>query len=70
MLAFVAPLMLLYSYNSEPKRKLISTLIPAVGILLMILVVLESIRKGAGMIMAGKQINIESIRQSLQEIVQ
>ena len=68
-LAIVAPLMLLYSYNSEPKNKMISMVIPAVGIVLMVLVVLESVRKGAGMFMAGRQIDLEKIRQTLQEIL-
>ena len=62
----IAPLMLLYSYNSQPKRKIISTLAPVVGIALMILIILEAIRMGAGMYMAGRQIDLEMLSQSLQ----
>ena len=65
-LVLIAPLMLLYSYNSQPKRKIISTLAPAVGIVLMILIFLEAIRMGAGMYMAGRQIDLEMLSQSLQ----
>ena len=65
-LVLIAPLMLLYSYNSQPKRKIISMLAPAVGIVLMILIFLEAIRMGAGMYMAGRQIDLEMLRQSLQ----
>ena len=68
-LAFVAPLMLLYSYNSEPKNKMISMLIPVVGIVLMVIVVLEAGRKGVGMFMAGRQIDLDAIRDALKQLV-
>ena len=68
MLAAVAPLMLLYSYTSEPKNKLISTLIPAVGILLIVLIVLETIRLGAGLIVGENKIDLVQIRQLLQQL--
>ena len=70
MLAAVAPLMLLYSYTAEPKNKLISMLIPVAGILLIILVVLEAIRMGAGMIAGGKKINLQEIREQLQQWIE
>ena len=70
MLAFVAPLMLLYSYNSVPKRKIISTLAPAVGIVLMILVVLEAVRSGVGLYMAGRQIDLDELALILQQGLQ
>ena len=67
MLAAVAPLMLLYSYTREPKRKILSTVIPAAGILLIVLIVLESIRLGAGLIVGGNKIDLQEIRQLLQQ---
>ena len=47
-LLFVAPVMLLYSYTRVPKNKMISTLIPVAGIVLIILVILEGIYQGLG----------------------
>ena len=47
-LLFVAPVMFLYSYTRVPKNKMISTLIPAVGIVLIILVILEGVYQGLG----------------------
>ena len=67
-LALVAPLMLLYSYNTQPKYKVISLLAPAVGIVLMILVVLESVRMGVGMFMAGKEIDLSVITDGLKSL--
>jgi len=69
MLAAVAPLMLLYSYNAQPKRKIISTLAPAVGISLMVLVVLEAVRMGAGMYMRGREIDLNLLRQSIADLL-
>ena len=68
MLAAVAPLMLLYSYTSEPKRKIMNTLIPVGGILLIVLIVLETIRLGAGLLVGKNKIDIEVIRQWLKQI--
>ena len=70
MLAAVAPLMLLYSYTSEPKNKKISLLIPAGAILVIILIVLESIRLGAGLIVGDKKINLPAIRQGIEQLMQ
>lgn len=67
MLAAVAPLMLLYSYTREPKRKILSTVIPAAGILLIVLIVLEAIRLGAGLIVGENKIDLQEIRQLLQQ---
>ena len=47
-LVYVAPLVLLYSYTKEPKNKMISMLIPAVGIVLILIVILEGIYQGLG----------------------
>ena len=47
-LIFVAPLVLLYSYTKVPKNKMISMIIPAVGIVLIILILLESFYRGLG----------------------
>ena len=68
MLAAVAPLMLLYSYTSEPKNKKISMLIPAGAILLIILIVLEAIRLGAGLIVGENKIDLEAIRQWINQL--
>ena len=68
MLAAVAPLMLLYSYTSEPKNKKISMLIPAGAILVIILIVLESIRLGAGLIVGENKIDLVAIRQWLNQL--
>jgi hypothetical protein len=67
-MALVAPLMLLYSYNKQPKNKIISLLAPAVGIILMLLVVLEAIRKGTGMFMAGKEIDLDAIKNGITSV--
>ena len=42
-LLFVAPLIMLYSYNRIPKRTIISMIIPAAGIVLIIVLILEGI---------------------------
>ena len=47
-LLFVAPLVLLYSYTREPANKKISMLIPAVGIALILILLLEGIYQGVG----------------------
>jgi hypothetical protein len=70
VLAAVAPLMLLYSYNAEPKNKKISLVIPAVGVFLIILIVLEAIRLGVGMIVGDKKIDLQAIRQSMQQLLE
>ena len=68
MLAAVAPLMLLYSYTSEPKRKIVSTLIPVGGILVIVLIILEALRLGAGLIVGEDKIDLVAIRQWLKQI--
>ncbi len=47
-LLFVAPLVLLYSYTKEPRNKKISMLIPAAGIVLIIILLLEGVYQGVG----------------------
>ena len=47
-LIFVAPVVLLYSYTRTPKNKKISTFIPVVGIVLIVLLILEGIYQGLG----------------------
>ena len=68
MLAAVAPLMLLYSYTSEPKRKIVSTLIPVGGILVIVLIILEAIRLGAGLIVGENKIDLVAFRQWLKQL--
>ena len=63
----VAPLMLLFSYNKAPKRPIISILIPAVSIVLMLVIVLEAARLGIGMLMEGKQIDLDQLALLFQE---
>ena len=67
-LAGVAPLMLLYSYTSEPKRKIISTLIPVGSILVIVVILMEALRLGAGLIVGDKKIDLVKIQQWLQEM--
>jgi hypothetical protein len=66
MLIVVAPIMLLYSYTRMPKNKMISTLIPAVGIALIILIVIEGIYQILGYLPIQK-INIQ---QTMEIIIQ
>ena len=47
-LIFVAPLVLLYNYTRVPKNKIIGMLVPAAGILLIILALLEGFHQGLG----------------------
>jgi hypothetical protein len=68
-IGLLAPFMLLFSYNKEPKNKMISMVLPAVAIVLCIFIVLEAIRMGVGMIMNGKQINVDEVGQMLQSLV-
>ena len=66
-LLFVAPIVLLYSYTRRPKSKMISMLIPVVGIVLMMLMVIEGIYQAIGILGAG-QTEPVSIRQVIQMI--
>lgn len=68
-IGLLAPFMLLFSYNKEPKNKMISMVLPAVAIVLCIFIVLEATRMGVGMIMNGKQINVDEVGQMLQSLV-
>ena len=63
-LLFVAPVMLLYSYTRVPKNKMISTLIPAVGIALIMLVILEGVYQGLGFL----PIERFNLKEMLQQI--
>ena len=67
-IALLAPFMLLFSYNKEPKNKMISMVLPAVAIVLCIFIVLEATRMGVGMIMNGKQINVDEVGQMLKSL--
>jgi hypothetical protein len=67
MLIIVAPVMLLYSYTRIPKNKMISTLIPATGIVLIILIVIEGIYQLLGYLPIEK-INIQQTVELLQQI--
>ena len=65
----ICVIMLLFSYNKEPKNKMISMVLPAVAIVLCIFIVLEATRMGVGMIMNGKQINVDEVGQMLKSLV-
>ncbi len=67
-LAVVAPLMLLYSYNAQPKRKIISTLIPCVAIVIIFLIFMEAIRMAVGMYMSGREIDLDVIKETLSSL--
>ena len=67
MLIIVAPVMMLYSYTRIPKNKMISTLIPAAGIVLIILIVIEGIYQLLGYLPIEK-INIQQTVERLQQI--
>ena len=67
MLIVVAPIMLLYSYTRIPKNKKISTLIPAAGIVLIILIVIEGIYQMLGYLPIQK-LNIKETVELLQQI--
>ena len=44
-MAFLAPLMLLFSYTREPKRKWIDLLIPATGVILILAIYIEGVHR-------------------------
>ena len=60
--------MLLFSYNKEPKRKIISLILPAVAVVLCIFIVLEATRMGVGMIMEGKQIDVDKLAEMFKSM--
>jgi hypothetical protein len=60
-IGLLAPFMLLFSYNKEPKKKIISLLLPVIAVVLCIFIVLEATRMGVGMIMEGKQIDVNKL---------
>lgn len=64
-LAFIAPLMLLYSYSRQPKSKMISTFVPMIGIGLIALVILEGIHQGIGFLPIQK-INLIEVLSSME----
>ena len=68
-LVMIAPLMLLYSYNTVPKRKIISMLVPAAAIVLMILAALETFHCEAGIYMAGREIDMEEVGLLVREYI-
>ncbi len=62
-LLFVAPVMLLYSYTRVPKYKMISTFIPAVGIVLIVLVILEGVYQALGYLPFERPNLLEMLQQ-------
>lgn len=62
-IGLLAPFMLLFSYNREPKNKIISLILPAAAIVLCLFIVMEAIRMGVGMIMQGRQIDINKVSE-------
>ena len=65
----VAPLMLLFSYNREPKNKMLGTLLPVAAIAIMILITFEAIRFGVGELMAGQKIDLEELEAMLMMVM-
>ena len=63
-LLFVAPLVLLYSYTKEPANRKISMLIPAVGMVLILIVVFEGIYQGLGYL-PFERINLTELFQQV-----
>lgn len=57
-IVLIAPIMLLFSYNAVPKKKIISLLAPVAAIVLSLIIVLEAGRMGIGMLMEGKKIDL------------
>ena len=68
-LVFVAPLVLLYSYTKEPANKKISMLIPAVGIVLILILILEGIYQGAGYL-PFQRYNLMEMLQEVSDLAQ
>ena len=60
-IGLLAPFMLLFSYNKEPKKKIISLIFPVIAVVLCVFIVLEATRMGVGMIMDGKQIDVDKL---------
>lgn len=52
-MVIAAPLMLLYSFNRVPKRKIISLLVPAAAIALALILVIEGLHLGIGVYLRG-----------------
>ena len=67
-IGLLAPFMLLFSYNKEPKKKIISMILPAIAIVLCIFIVLEAIRMGVSMIMDGKQIDVNKLANMFTDV--
>ena len=60
--------MLLFSYNKQPKKKIISLILPVVAVVLCIFIVLEATRMGVGMIMEGKQIDVDKLAEMFKSM--
>jgi cytochrome bd-type quinol oxidase subunit 2 len=67
-IGLLAPFMLLFSYNKQPKKKIISLILPAVAVVLCIFIVLEATRMGVGMIMEGKQIDVDKLAEMFKSM--
>ena len=65
----IVPLLFLYSYNREPKRKIISLLAPAVAIVLIIFVFLEGAYQGVGALMADKKVDLNELLEYIRQLV-
>ena len=67
-IGLLAPFMLLFSYNKQPKKKIISLILPVVAVVLCIFIVLEATRMGVGMIMEGKQIDVDKLAEMFKSM--
>jgi len=68
-LLFVAPFVLLFSYTRNPKNRKLSMLIPVGAIALMVLLLVESVHQGLGII-AARQTEKLSIRELMDVMIQ
>lgn len=66
---FLAPFMLLFCYNTVPKNKTISMIIPIIAIAVSVIIVFEAGRMGIGMLMEGKQIDLKELEAMFTEMM-
>jgi hypothetical protein len=68
IMAALAPIMFLFSYNRVPKYKIISLLAPVMGIVLSVLVFLEGALAVLSVLTEGRKIDLTRLRELIKEI--
>ena len=68
IMAALAPIMFLFSYNRVPKYKIISLLAPVMGIVLSVLVFLEGALAALSVLTEGRKIDLTRLRELIKEI--